>query len=1100
MNYPHKSGLEHAHDRTSARPNTKAVVAREGQKFYNQGAELNEIQSIADIRFQQVGGMTARNGDRISGCDIIVDEANGQVIMGAGEIYLNGHVLPIEAATLTGVAMAGLSVIGCRLHVTYVTEDEDDSLLGLEPGTAGEGEPGAAREEWRIVWATLSGAAIEPFTRVYTLSDGDPLENSAPPVLSGVREQIAQYDRVNNGNFIAKGCLVRAIGLQSGEQVFVIGAGRAHINGYQNSRTADLRFSVTEEWSTELVEAETHQYADVGGQCVLTVSQPPIDSVVQVLVTKQRTETIARGPVSNSTDALAENSVKQIISVVSGGTTYVKDVDYKLTNNQVDWSLGGAEPSGGQSYDATYHYWDSVTPVASGSETITVSGGVEGQDVQLEYKSKLPRFDVLGLNSTNEPVYIKGVSSRFAPKSPPVPADILPLATVQNYFDGTPTIVQEKFYRVAPHELFWRLFQMFEEMQDVVATNRLQTDIHMRDPVAKSGYFVDPFTSDRFRDQGELTTAAAVGGVLRLPVDETLHPIELPNLVMLDYTESILAVQDFKTGCMKINPYQNFDPLPAAMSITPAADFWVVEETQWTSPVTSVFNLPVMQIVDARRAQELGFDGRRAGQLVTSSSSETTELFEEREERIRNLREIQVDFTINGFGNGEILQSLFFDGQDVTPAGPLTADANGAVSGNFMIPAGLPSGRKAVIATGGSGAEAEALFVGEGRIDIDVMRRINTIERQVIDFRPPPTETESERRRRRDRERRREERRQRRDPLAQIFYVNTDKHIVGIDVQFCEIGNIANDVIVEMVRAENGTPTADVIDQVVLKMGAVTAGEWTPVRFKAPPFTQMVDQFAFVFKTNDATHALAVAKVGDFDADKQQHVTAQPYTSGTLLSSSDAMTWLPHPDMDLMMRIVVADFAPQTKSIELGSFNLTAATDLLARVAVDLPNEDTSFYLELERANGDRMRMDPDQPHEFDEYVTEQVKLHCIMSGSLNVSPTLFPQAMLVEGKIRETADYISRAFDMGDIASISARLKTFLPGGSTVTVSVDKADDNWIVMGEQAAQNYGDNWSEKHWKQTGHTTPNGRIKIEMTGGPAARPLLQDLRATSSII
>src|SRR5690606_17036238 len=71
---------------------------------------------------------------------------------------------------------------------------------------------------------------------------------------------------------------------------------------------------------------------------------------------------------------------------------------------------------------------------------------------------------------------------------------------------------------------------------------------------------------------------------------------------------------------------------------------------------------------------------------------------------------------------------LAFDGVDVTPAGPVTADGEGTIVGQFMIPANITAGQKRVAATGAGGSTAEALFVGQGRIEIRVMQRVTTVE------------------------------------------------------------------------------------------------------------------------------------------------------------------------------------------------------------------------------------------------------------------------------------------------------------------------------------------------------------------------------------
>jgi hypothetical protein len=1105
MSYEHPSGVADAYDRAHLpeRAKTVTVIHRSGEQYYLQGAELNEAQSLADKRFRQIGNLSARDGDIVEGEAIIVDFANSRVTLAAGQIYVRGHVLPIDAATLENVPMNGTVDIGIYLTVTTITDLDDESLKGIAPGTVAEGEAGAAREEWAISWGYRGDGQTGEFFANRLLRDGVVLETSAPPMLSGIRAAIAEVERVNNGNHVAHGMQVTALGKEGADQVFMIGAGLAHIDGYQNRRDADLRYSVLEEWTSEQIDNEVHQYAEVNGECVLNVSQTPIDQINQVLISKRRTETVTRGPVANTTDALAENSVYQIESIVSGGTTYQNGVDFKLTSNQVDWSLSGAEPSGGNSYDATYLYREVVNNYSSNDTSITVSGGVEGEEVQLQYTSKLPRFDLLGLNRRNEPVMLKGVPSRTLPKAPKAPSDILPLAVIQNYFDGTPNVVQDRTHKTAPHELVWRMLHELVELKDTVALNRLDASIHAQDPVAKNGIFRDPFIDDRFRDQGEVAsqTLAVGNGFAQLAIDPIVHSVQMPQSVMLDYVEKVHAEQLSKTGCIKINEFQNFAPLPAELSITPTTDYWTEQATQWTGPVTQVFNQPIIRIADQRRANELGFNGRTAFDITNSTQSTRTELVGEFQQNIAHLRQIDIAFTIANFGNGEILQSLKFDGIDVTPSGPLAAGPDGTIAGVFTIPANVPAGRKLIVATGGSGATAEALFIGQGIVEIDLLRRVTTVRNQRLVFTPPPGETEQQRRWREEREERREARRLRMDPVAQSFWTANPRHIAGIDVEFCAIGDRSKDVIVELVRYRDGHPTNEILDQAVIDMETVTLDTWTSVRFQLPMYVGSVDQFGFVFKSDDGQHALAVATLGEFDIARQQHITGQPYVFGGLSVSADGVSYSHLPGTDLKMRIIEAEFVANTKTVEIGTFDLSAATDLVVWATVDRPTEGSSFHLEIERANGDRILLDPHQAHKFDQYVTETVKLFGVLTGSQFVSPTLFPPITLVEGKIREHGVYITPAFEMGEPSNIGVRMKTMLSNGANVRVFVDKADDNWTEIVQQPARALAaQNWHERHWREDGFSTPQGRIKIEVTGGPSARPVLQDLRAFSSSI
>lgn len=50
-------------------------------------------------------------------------------------------------------------------------------------------------------------------------------------------------------------------------------------------------------------------------------------------------------------------------------------------------------------------------------------------------------------------------------------------------------------------------------------------------------------------------------------------------------------------------------------------------------------------------------------------------------------------------------------------------DVNGEIVGSFTIPANVPAGTKTVRAEDRGGTTAQAMFTGQGVIEIDVMRR-----------------------------------------------------------------------------------------------------------------------------------------------------------------------------------------------------------------------------------------------------------------------------------------------------------------------------------------------------------------------------------------
>ena len=150
------------------------------------------------------------------------------------------------------------------------------------------------------------------------------------------------------------------------------------------------------------------------------------------------------------------------------------------------------------------------------------------------------------------------------------------------------------------------------------------------------------------RQSGLAQTAAIVDGELTLPVTATAHyvssDITVPTTTA--FTLQTEMQQPARTGWMKINPYMAFDPIPANITLIPAIDRWTEVETDVASAITRRF--VVNGGIESVSSWESGFS------LVGQSSR-----------LLENLRQIDVRFTISGFGPGEILSTFTFDGLNV---------------------------------------------------------------------------------------------------------------------------------------------------------------------------------------------------------------------------------------------------------------------------------------------------------------------------------------------------------------------------------------------------------------------------------------------------
>lgn len=1072
-----------AYDRSAERSDARLIFVEDN---YAQGAELNEVQSIAAGRTRRVGDMIARDGARIDGAAIVVSREDGaptgSLILAEGRIYVTGDVRPVAAAEIADVAMVGTVSVGVRLSTTVVTWEDDESLLGLAPGTVAEGEPGAAREIETLAWALADDDGAGVFHQVYQLVDGAVIDQSAPPDLTGVKAVVADYDHDAHGSYIVEGCEVTALGLVGSAQVFSIQPGVANIMGWKRRREYALRHAEIEAPDLETISAETQAYPADG---VITLREPPAETIDQVVIQKEVVETVVRGSVPGGTDALTHTSIVSIVEVKQGATTFAVGV-YALAGDGISWAPAGAEPAASSTYQVKYRYNVAVVPDAITARTVTVSGGVVGTPVLLTYRSRLPRIDLLCLQRSGETAYVKGVSARKGAVAPLCPTTLLKLAEIHNDWLAVPSVVNDGTHSIA-YDKQWRFFDRLVDMLDSFNRLALESDIRGR-AVAAKGIFTDPLTDDWRRDQGEPQTAAIVDGCLVLAVDEVGVVLLGTQAFTLPWVEEVVVTQPIASSAMPINPYSNLVSMPADMKLEPPVDFWTSRVTSWTSAVTKRFTK---------------VDNTVPAGTVTSTTT-ITETVGKRTEVAETLRQIPIRITIDGFAVGEHLRLLTFDGVNIKPAGVQTADAAGQIVVTVPIPAGIPAGTRRVRATGEAGSYAEALFVGQGTILVDVMRRVTLVTRTVrsptIEVEVPPKpvdpekpifpmgwETNTNEGNNAGGE----------DPLAQTYTLTADRMILGLNFQFAAIGNRARGVRVQLAGVSDGDPTAEVEAQAFIGMATRTLNSWVPARWAVPVHQRRGVERAMVILTDDTKHAVRVAKLGDIITvgGRQQRVASQPYTVGTLLASSNRSTWTPIQDADLTMQIIAAKFTATTRVVVLGTIDLDAVSDLVVSATIELPSEACSVVFEVVRASGAVHTIAADQTLEFTEFVTETVTLRARLRGTETLSPVLWPCVQVGLGRIRTAGTYVTKVFKMGTGVDLAALYVASLPAGSAVAVARDAADGIWSAVPVSTTETLDAGWVEPKHVAAGITAPEGRVKLTLTGGPAARPKVARPRA-----
>jgi len=1021
-----------------------------------QSRELNEIQSTLMHRLQGVADALLKDGDIVSGANLQIDADTGLVTLEAGRVYLRGAVREVPAASFT-VPTTGRIAVGVRFTTRTVTELEDPNLREPAVGVRNYQEPGAGRLQETLVWgwegAGTSDGQHGDFHAVYALDNGLLENRRQPPVLDGVVTSLARYDYDANGHYVTEGLGVRFLTTDGQEHIFSVAEGRANIDGFKVERTQSQRLRLPIDPDLQRVSSEPQVFNDSGdGTMMVTINRPPLAQVLDIKVTQQKTETVAHGAFTGSRDVLTEPTVVAVLEVNQGGTTYTQGTDYKVVGDEIDWSPGGAEPAPGSSYQVTYQYIASLTPTNLTDTGFKVTGVVQGSTMYIDYQWKLPRVDVLALTADGQVERIKGISQVRNPIAPTVPASRLALAEIAyDWRSGSDPVVRNIAIRTIKVSELTAMQRQIADLFDLMALERLRVDANIREPAAKKGLFVDNFLDDDLRDQGVAQTGAVVAGVLTLPITASAqHAKENGNaLLTLDYTLAPVVEQLARTGSMKINPYQAFDPVPARVTLNPAVDQFTVTNTTWASDVTE-------RLITGSGVLEQVVETRRSEQVLASSSEEA-----------QFLRSLNVAYRVDGFGPSEALAALRFDGIGISQPAGTAANASGLLTGSFQIPQAIPAGAKLVEFLGAGGSYGSATYVGRGQIVTETRRRILTT---VVN---------------------------RWDPLAQTFTLPERRVIGALELWFTTKGGTAP-VIVQIRETQVGIPTTTVLTEGRLAAADIkTDGNATRVLLD-PVALEANREYALVVLTDDANHAVSVAELGKYDP-RTGWVTAQPYQIGVLLSSSNGISWTAHQTQDLTFRLLGCRFTQASKTVSLGQYTVTHLSDVMALAGVERPASGTDVQFLVTDAQGRIYTLSEDQGLALSEKLSGNLAVSARLTGTEVASPILYPGTQLVFGTLEAAGDYLSRAIPAAATFNVSVTFDALTPGASSVSVQAESGTPgSFTDLALDQGVEVGNGWVERTYKATGlvgvgadRTT---RVKLSLAGSPQYRPFVRRLR------
>jgi len=1052
-----------------------------GRQFV-ESAEANEAQGITYARLGEVGDGAFGPISLREGGTVIIDQDAGTVRVSDSKVWAGGYMHRVPDSTVTGVAMVGTAVIGIAVTAAPITDVEDPELKGVVPNTESQGEPLAGRLRYDAVWAKDG----DPFYPVFTIIDGVLQNEVQAPQDSSAELAVERHIRQTHGSHIVDGFRVSPGGFDDAtdEQTLIISAGTLRAEGREVRRSVDQRFRRVENPDLVQVNGETQIYPEGG---VVTLNHGPIDSVQVVTVIKEVTRTITH-QLAGGSDALPDTPVYAIVSVVQGGTTYTANTDYKLTADKVDWSPAGIEPSPGSTYTVTYRWVATVVPTAVGRQTITLEAAVVGQPVSIQYRWKLPRIDVVAIDLDGAVVYIEGLSSRYKAVPPLVPLPLAPLARIDNRWGIDPIITDVDQRKITEAESR-AMLRVLRDNVDLISQLRMLLTIQERDPASRRGSFVDPFRDDLQRDLGITQDAAIVEGILQLPIEVIPEGVDIgADAISLPFiTEPVLS-QPFRTTARVINKYLNFTPLPSPLELRPAVDRWDEQQTNSSSSSTSSFVAQVTGFRPDLIAQ--GLHGTTSTESFSSSSTSVSSTTQE----MPFMRQLRVGFIIRMMGPGELLDTITFDGVDVTATvdGTQTADSSGVMTGSFLIPANTRVGTKEVVVTGQGGSQGTTSYIGTHTLTITTFVTVTSTVTVATTI----------------------------DPVAQSFVLDETRQISGARIEFTARGDVNKAVAIELRGLTGSTP-----DDLTLAEGVIPGdftvssptvdqpSNWTEMSFRFPALVQANSYRAIAILTDDADHSVAVAQLGDqseedsprgFDARKQEWIRRNPL-NGDFFDGSNAKSWLLQPDTDLTCEIMARRYTSLTRTVEIGTFDLSVVnaegvSDIMVLLIIEEPSPATRVRLELVRESGEVIAFEPNTHLPFDEYLTEEVTLRMVLTGTATLSPIVMPECQILWGRLKETARYVSEAVDL-DQTNGALKVRTIVevaaPGSSSVAVSIGDEGD-WTAQTATATKALGDDWIEREYLESPVADLETRQEIVLTGTPKDRPRVRQLRVRAT--
>lgn len=1010
-----------------------------------QAREFTQAQSILLHIIKKLSAAVLNEGSIISGMDFTIQD--NTVTVNPGQIYLNGIVHDFDGQEVY-ISKSGEERIGAKLISSIITEAQDTTLRDPAQGYANYSQPGAHRLKYEVQ-LVLNDSTVPT---IYTLVDGLLQLEIQKPQLDVVTDLLAKRMFDESGNYLVSGMSMYTKESEDVNSItLVVNAGRAYVQGYEVNRPSPAYITISKSQDTRSVIGELKVYHT--GTDLYKLNNLNANQITQVIATVSVTQTVTRGNIANGMDLLPKTPVLSITSIVQGETTYVAGTSYQLSGDSVDWSLGGAEPSNGSTYSITYQYNKELVLGVDYQLTnqgtlsyldLSPSGDnpVDSSNVTVSYDYYLARADRIYLDKDGAIDIMYGQSDISSLIGAPEDKDSyrLSLGTISlQPNSSTVTVKNETITRLSMKDLA-NLTARVDNIEYNTAINELDNEaMSGQSPTAMKGVLTDGFLGFSKTDLGHDLYNASIdveNNELELPSDYSIFKANMNtgassgvitgNYILGSYSEETVINQSLSTGTINVNPYKVFTNSPTII-LSPSVDNWIN-----TSNITvdGGVQTQTQYVVWSRRYKPAD------GTIVSTSKSTNTKV---RDSILPYARQIPITITGNGFPDYSDSFKATIDGVSVnlspvggsgttvgTAPGSVKASSNGSISATFTIPSGIRSGATQVVLSNGL-YSANAVFTATG------ISRITQVTNTTV-----VTLTK------------------RYDPVAQTFQLPVDRMITSCNLWFAS-KDPSIPITIQIRNVINGYPGVDVLASRVLSSSQVNTSSNgqanpTPVTFNNPVLCNANEQYCIVILSTSDQYQLHVATLSHNDLTTGKLVTTQPYTEGSLFTSSNGITWTPDQTSDLRFELKAAVFGATNKTIQFDSISSINIDGIIAMMDFDLPTG-TSAHWQYKIGTGSWLPITANDL--FDISVATSITLRAIFTCTRNLSPILLvDSANIVGTQVSTSGIYVGKLVTTSQsYANVKVIMECALPSGSTVVPQISTDDNTWVTPTQVSAE-----------------------------------------------